>query len=40
MNFEFFTQLNRKYEYKPGIKYVFLKITMETSCKLGHIKEI
>jgi hypothetical protein len=41
MNFEFCAQLNRKYELKPGMKYVFLTITtMETVSNLGYIKEL
>jgi hypothetical protein len=41
MNFEFCTQLNRKYEQNLGIIYIFRSITtMETVCNLGRIKEI
>jgi hypothetical protein len=41
MKFENFTQLNRTYGYKTGIKYVFLTImTIEKVNNLGRIEEI
>jgi hypothetical protein len=40
MKFEIFTQLNRTYEYKTGIKCIFLTImTMGTVNNLGRIEE-